>query len=133
MFMNSILINFTIQNQTQILNGSYQNYNLDPIFKIYGNVNNINHNYINTLIRYFNQRTEVVDKKNLKSDIFFEESEIDCSFKFNVKRPSNTLLFNTTSNNTGSTFSGTYHQGTDSDNKYFKESLKKLQELMDLS
>ena len=133
MFMNSILINFTIQNQTQILNGSYQNYNLDPIFKLYGGVNNINHNYINTLIRYFNQRTEAVGKNNLRSDIFFEESEIDCSFKFNVNKNSSTPIFNTTSNNAGLTFSDTYYQGTDISNNYIKESLEKLQELMDLS
>ena len=91
--MNSILINYTISNEKQILDGTENNFNISDILYKYSSKEKISGLFIEKLIKYFNNRKINVEQQNQVSNIYFQEEQIPCSFKFNIENLSkNTLL-----------------------------------------
>ena len=84
-FLNAILVNYTINNQERILNNTLNIGSLENIMFSYMEQENIEYTYIDKLIKYFKERKKIVEDFNRKSEINFDEERIWCNFDFNFK------------------------------------------------
>jgi hypothetical protein len=84
-FLNAILVNYTINNQERILNNTLNIGSLENIMFSYMEQEDIEYNYIDKLIRYFKERKKTVEDFNRRSEVNFEEEKIWCNFDFNLK------------------------------------------------
>lgn len=93
--INSILVNFCIQNTKQILDGTIDShtYSLTNIINNYGIVNGVSLRYISRLIKYVEGRKNAVEFQNRKGTIYFKEEEVPCIFEYDQKLQSNTEGF----------------------------------------
>jgi hypothetical protein len=94
LLLNSVLINYTINNEKQILEGTRDSFNISDILYEYASKEKISGTFIDKLIKYFNNRKVSVEQHNQASNIYFQEEQIPCSFKFNIENISkSTSLF----------------------------------------
>ena len=84
-FLNAILVNYTINNQERILNNTLNIGSLENIIFSYMEQEDIEYNYIDKLVRYFRERKKIVEDFNRRSEINFDEERIWCNFDFNFK------------------------------------------------
>ena len=91
MFINSILVNFTKTNYERILQQN-EKYNLTDIISCYCEENKINFSFYMNIINYISDRKKFVEDKNRKGDIYFKESEFNCSREFDIKSSSSSKI-----------------------------------------
>ena len=84
-FLNAILVNYTINNQERILNNTLNIGSLENIMFSYMEQEYIEYNYIDKLNKYFRERKKIVEDFNRRSEVNFEEERIWCNFDFNSK------------------------------------------------